>query len=126
MADLIPLAGHKLRQAKQQQQKAAQAQVGGQVFGGNGRPRSLSPSPQDFGPFGSSGFSPAAEKYNPFETAIWSSPSPTLAEMSPAVAANSGQSAGPFDTNRQLLEGLSLGLNAVPYRGQYQHLLVAN
>lgn len=31
-----------------------------------------------------------------------------------------------FDTNKQLLEGLSLGLNAVPYQGQYQHLLVAN
>jgi hypothetical protein len=126
------------------------------VVGGSGnsgaympRPRSLSPQDfvgQDFGPFGSSmyqqsmGGNNGVEKYNPFETAIWSSPSPTglnngnngggspTSANSPShgFGAHQQQQQQPFDTNRQLLEGLSLGLNAVPYRGQYQHLLVAN
>jgi hypothetical protein len=115
------------------------------------RPRSL--SPQDFGPFGSSNgglgaavaaaaaYPPMADKYSPFD-AIWSNPSPTttsggtmagLVSTSPNGMNNYGGAGAqqqphnnPFDTNRQLLEGLSLGLNAVPYRGQYQHLLVAN
>lgn len=134
------------QKAAQQQQQAAAAAAGAGVIGSGAgpfmsRPRSL--SPQDFGPFGTSSsaglYTPlGGEKYNPFETAIWSSPSPTGLNngttTGTSASPNNGSGFGgagaqqphPFDTNRQLLEGLSLGLNAVPYRGQYQHLLVAN
>jgi len=140
--------------AQQQQQQSVVVGSAGGFMNGNGisRPRSL--SPQDFGPFGSSSvagglgavapssYGPmVVDKYSPFD-AIWSSPSPTTTQQqqggmgspgannySGGIGANNGagaQQSHPFDTNRQLLEGLSLGLNAVPYRGQYQHLLVAN
>jgi len=103
------------------------------------RPRSL--SPQDFGPFGGYHGGPVVEKYSPFDT-IWGGhnnagangmTSPThnggmgnLGTTAHHGAQAFGNSSQGFDTNKQLLEGLSLGLNAVPYQGQYQHLLVAN
>jgi len=95
------------------------------------RPRSL--SPQEYNPFGA-GFGGGnggngMDRYNPFDP-VWSNPSPPAtasgsitSTTSSATTMGNGQQ---LDSKQQLLEGLSLGLNAVPYRGQYQHLLVAN